>query len=217
MTALSALLPFVFLLQLILQVRLPGPDLVLGMGLVLGLMLLGLAWWLRLPWLTGVAMSATLLLESAWHLEFFAIRSPGSSLFWYVTFYLFYFAHPFLGGRRFQEVVPPWRVAALAGGSVQRIGLSATIRPLEEAARFLPGLRTTGGRQWMGFRPSLPDSLPAIGPLPGRPDVICAFGHGHLGLTQAAGTAEIVADLLTGRTPRIDLPPFSPARFARRP
>ncbi len=84
---------------------------------------------------------------------------------------------------------------------------------LKKAAAFLPGLRATGGRQWMGFRPSLPDSLPAIGPLAARPDVICAFGHGHLGLTQSAGTAEIVADLATGRTPAIDLAPFSPHRF----
>lgn len=87
---------------------------------------------------------------------------------------------------------------------------------LDKAAAFLPGLRTTGGTQWMGFRPSLPDSLPAIGPLPGHPNVTCAFGHGHLGLTQSAGTARIVADLVTGATPPIDLAPFSPARFGKR-
>ena len=40
---------------------------------------------------------------------------------------------------------------------------------LKKAKRFLPGLNTEGGTQWMGFRPSLPDSLPAIGPLPGTP------------------------------------------------
>ncbi|RKS43061.1 glycine/D-amino acid oxidase-like deaminating enzyme [Paracoccus pantotrophus] len=84
---------------------------------------------------------------------------------------------------------------------------------LKKARAFLPGLRTTGGQQWMGFRPSLPDSLPAIGPLPGHPNVICAFGHGHLGLTQSTGTARIVADLLAGEDPGIDLAPFSPARF----
>tara|TARA_R110002049_G_scaffold188402_2_gene356901 strand:- start:111629 stop:112864 length:1236 start_codon:yes stop_codon:yes gene_type:complete len=88
---------------------------------------------------------------------------------------------------------------------------------LKKAARFLPGLETTGGTQWMGFRPSLPDSLPAIGPLPGRDDVICAFGHGHLGLTQSAGTAQIVADLITGADPGLDLTPFAPARFTRHP
>ncbi|MFG6565035.1 NAD(P)/FAD-dependent oxidoreductase [Sulfitobacter sp. 1A13421] len=84
---------------------------------------------------------------------------------------------------------------------------------LKKAKRFLPGLDTSGGTQWMGFRPSLPDSLPAIGALPSRPDVFCAFGHGHLGLTQSAGTATIIADLMTGQDPGIDLTPFSPARF----
>jgi len=84
---------------------------------------------------------------------------------------------------------------------------------LKKAKRFLPELDTAGGTQWMGFRPSLPDSLPAIGALPSRPDVFCAFGHGHLGLTQSAGTAAIIADLITGQDPGIDLTPFSPARF----
>lgn len=86
---------------------------------------------------------------------------------------------------------------------------------LKKAARFLPGLDTSGGKQWMGFRPSLPDSLPAIGALPGRPDVLCAFGHGHLGLTQSTATASIVADMLAGARPALDVTPFSPARFAR--
>ena len=105
------------------------------------------------------------------------------------------------------------------GGAVELGGL--TLPPnyaradamLKKAANFLPGLKTTGGTQWMGFRPSLPDTLPAIGALKPMPDVICAFGHGHLGLTQSAGTAAIVADLLTGQTPGIDLAPLSPHRF----
>lgn len=84
---------------------------------------------------------------------------------------------------------------------------------LKKAQSFLPGLRATGGVQWMGFRPSLPDSLPAIGPARATPRVIHAFGHGHLGLTQSAGTARIVADLLTGQRPALDLTPFSPQRF----
>ncbi|MEP2680653.1 MAG: FAD-binding oxidoreductase [Sulfitobacter sp.] len=84
---------------------------------------------------------------------------------------------------------------------------------LKKVKRFLPELDTSGGTQWMGFRPSLPDTLPAIGALPNRPDVFCAFGHGHLGLTQSAGTAAIIANLLTGQDPSIDLTPFSPARF----
>ncbi|WP_026615643.1 NAD(P)/FAD-dependent oxidoreductase [Ensifer aridi] len=84
---------------------------------------------------------------------------------------------------------------------------------LKKAQAFLPGLKPEGGVQWMGFRPSLSDSLPAIGRARATPRVIYAFGHGHLGLTQSAGTARIVADLLTGQTPAIDIAPFSPQRF----
>jgi D-amino-acid dehydrogenase len=84
---------------------------------------------------------------------------------------------------------------------------------LAKAASFLPGLKTEGGKQWMGFRPSLPDSLPAIGAARHTARVVYAFGHGHLGLTQSAGTARIVADLLTGQKPAIDTRAFSPQRF----
>jgi len=84
---------------------------------------------------------------------------------------------------------------------------------LKKAKAFLPGLRTEGGVQWMGFRPSLPDSLPALGPSRASRDVLYAFGHGHLGLTQSAGTARIVADLLTEARPPVDLTPFNPHRF----
>lgn len=84
---------------------------------------------------------------------------------------------------------------------------------LTKARRFLPGLKPAGGVQWFGFRPSLPDSLPAIGRARATDRVIYAFGHGHLGLTQSAGTARLVADLLSKRAPAIDLTPFSPQRF----
>lgn len=105
------------------------------------------------------------------------------------------------------------------GGAVELGGLSlppnfrrAEIL-VEKASRFLPGFDPIGGRQWMGFRPSMPDSLPVIGASPHCSDVIHAFGHGHLGLTQSAGTARLVAALLAGRTPEIDMRPFRPDRF----
>jgi D-amino-acid dehydrogenase len=77
----------------------------------------------------------------------------------------------------------------------------------------MPGLRTEGGSEWMGFRPSLPDTLPAIGPAAADERVIYAFGHGHLGLTQAAATARLVADIIFSRKPAIELAPFRPQRF----
>lgn len=67
---------------------------------------------------------------------------------------------------------------------------------------------------WMGFRPTLPDSLPVIGQHPEHAQVHFAFGHQHLGLTQAAITAELVTDQLMGRQPTINLSPFRPDRFS---
>ncbi|MCU0905214.1 MAG: FAD-binding oxidoreductase [Tabrizicola sp.] len=105
------------------------------------------------------------------------------------------------------------------GGAVELGGLSLppnfkrSEAMLRKAKAFLPGLKTEGGTQWMGFRPSLPDSLPAIGRSRVSPHVVYAFGHGHLGLTQSAGTARLVADLLTDVSPAINLTPFSPHRF----
>ncbi|MBU2934672.1 MULTISPECIES: NAD(P)/FAD-dependent oxidoreductase [Pacificibacter] len=84
---------------------------------------------------------------------------------------------------------------------------------LEKAAQFLPDLKIDHGKQWMGFRPSMPDSLPVIGTSKRASNVIYAFGHGHLGLTQSAGTAELVAELISGKTTAVSVAPFAPTRF----
>ena len=84
---------------------------------------------------------------------------------------------------------------------------------LAKAKRFAPTLNTEGGTQWMGYRPSLPDSLPVIDRAPSAPQIIYAFGHGHLGLTQSAGTAELVADLVGQTALAVDIAPFAANRF----
>lgn len=121
------------------------------------------------------------------------------------------------GGHGF--VVSRLSTGVRVGGAVELGGLKLAPNfkrsqaMLAKAAAFLPGLQTTGGTQWMGFRPSMPDSLPAIGHARDTRRVVYAFGHGHLGLTQSAGTARVVADLLSGQRPPIDITPFSPQRF----
>ncbi|MER8412750.1 FAD-binding oxidoreductase [Mesorhizobium sp. M1342] len=116
-------------------------------------------------------------------------------------------------------VVTPLEMGLRVGGAVELGGIE---RPpnyarskalLRKAQKFLPGLDPSGGREWMGFRPSLPDSVPVIGGAPGKRSVVYAFGHGHLGLTQAAATGRLIRDLVLGQTPPIDLAPFSPQRF----
>ncbi len=84
---------------------------------------------------------------------------------------------------------------------------------LEHGRRMFPGLREAGMTQWMGFRPSMPDSLPLISGSPLHRNAFFAFGHGHLGLTLAAITGRLVADLVAGRGTGIDMAPFRIDRF----
>lgn len=90
----------------------------------------------------------------------------------------------------------------------------ARARALVDVARqFVPDLGGSGVSEWMGQRPMMPDSLPVLGPLPGREHIVCAFGHGHYGLTQGPTTGKIVARVVLGEDPGIDLAPFSITRF----
>ena len=120
-------------------------------------------------------------------------------------------------------VATPMEHGLRMAGTVEFAGLAAA--PDWRRARVLltqgremfPALARDAGEErvalWMGFRPSLPDSLPVIGRSRATPDVIYAFGHGHVGMTAAPMTGKIVADLVAGRPPAIDITPFSPRRF----
>ncbi len=84
---------------------------------------------------------------------------------------------------------------------------------MQNARYYVPDLAGEEISEWMGQRPMLPDSLPVLGPLPGRHNVLCAFGHGHYGLTQGPTTGRIISELVFGEDPGIDLSPFSIKRF----
>lgn len=118
-------------------------------------------------------------------------------------------------------VATPLAPGLRIGGAAEFAGLEAAAdyrrsdALLALACRHLRGLDTSGAVRWMGQRPSTPDSLPVIGPSPRDPRLLYAFGHGHLGLTQAAPTAELIADLVGGRRPALDPAPYSIARFDR--
>ncbi|MEY3306712.1 MAG: hypothetical protein RLZZ413_750 [Pseudomonadota bacterium] len=105
-----------------------------------------------------------------------------------------------------------------AAGTVELGGLTAPPSP-HRIARLIEGARAIfphlgePDRDWMGFRPSMPDSLPVIGPSRAGAEVIHAYGHGHIGLTLAPITARIVADLVDGRPVGLDLAPYLPTRF----
>jgi D-amino-acid dehydrogenase len=121
-------------------------------------------------------------------------------------------------------VATPMDAGLRFAGTVELAGLTAppdwrrAHMLLEQGRQMLPGLAAEHSEDrisvWMGHRPSLPDSLPAIGPSRASRDVIYAFGHGHVGMTSAPMTGKVVADLVAGRRPSIDIAGFAPNRFA---
>ena len=67
--------------------------------------------------------------------------------------------------------------------------------------------------EWLGFRPTLPDFLPVIGPSLKNKNIIYAFGHHHLGWTLGAITGKIVSGIVNEEKTNLDLTPYSSARF----
>lgn len=106
------------------------------------------------------------------------------------------------------------------GGAVEFGGLHKTPNYeridalIKRFKEFVPGANLRRGKKWMGFRPSIPDSLPVVSHASRDKRVVYAFGHGHYGLTQAAITAEIVADILAKRRTALDISAFSTQRFS---
>jgi D-amino-acid dehydrogenase len=107
-------------------------------------------------------------------------------------------------------------------GTVEFAGLEAApdyrrARLLAAQAReLIPGLKTGEGQAWMGYRPSLPDSVPVLSVSPHYDNVYFGFGHGHLGLTQAAVTGAVLAAMASGGGVDFDLAPYRIERFTRR-
>ncbi len=116
-------------------------------------------------------------------------------------------------------VMTPLKTGLRIGGAVELASTAAkpnwkrVAALLAKAHAFAPGLEEEGRVDYMGCRPSLPDSLPVISASRWSSKVVYAFGHAHHGLTQAAATAELVGALVSGEEPAIDLTPYSAQRF----
>jgi D-amino-acid dehydrogenase len=116
-------------------------------------------------------------------------------------------------------MVTPTAGGIRVGGNVELAGLAAPpdfrrARVLvRHAQRALPGLKVEEATEWMGHRPALPDTIPIISPSSKMPGVWYATGHGHLGLTLSATTARLIADMVTGAKPAVDMTPFRIDRY----
>jgi D-amino-acid dehydrogenase len=105
-----------------------------------------------------------------------------------------------------------------AAGTVEIAGLQKDSNPKRlkmierEARKVMPTLGKVKST-WLGFRPTLPDSLPVIGQSTKNKNVFYAFGHQHVGWTLGAVTGKVMTELVNDRKPDLDLSPFDPNRF----
>lgn len=109
----------------------------------------------------------------------------------------------------------------LIGASRERVGFDRTFSPpvlrrlARQAIELFPALANVSAiRAYCGFRPYCPDHLPVIGPDPDAPGLLHACGHEGAGVGLAAATGHLLAQVLTGTAPDLDLTPFRPGRFA---
>lgn len=115
--------------------------------------------------------------------------------------------------------ITPMEEGLRLAGTVELAGLDAP--PDETRALVLrrhldelfPGIEAETKRLWMGFRPSLPDSVAAVGPVARHPGLFAAVGHGHDGMIGAPSTGRLIAELVTGSAPHLDPAPYRLGRF----
>lgn len=119
-------------------------------------------------------------------------------------------------------IMTPMLKGLRLAGTVEFGGLHAKANPkraynlFDHGKALVPALSSPENFEqnwWMGFRPSLPDSLPVIGKAPNHDNIYFAFGHQHLGLTQAAITGKLISQCINNQPTDIDLKPYSITRF----
>jgi D-amino-acid dehydrogenase len=108
-----------------------------------------------------------------------------------------------------------------AGGTAELAGYDLALREARRATleHVVSDLFPAGGdisraEFWTGLRPMTPDGTPIVGPTR-YPNLYLATGHGTLGWTMAAGTGRVIADLVSGRRPEIDLDGLTLERYSR--
>jgi glycine oxidase len=113
---------------------------------------------------------------------------------------------------------------AIIGATLEDAGFDKTTHPSDVArlrslaAALLPPVADAPQLEaWAGLRPATTDGLPLLGPLSVNPNHFIASGHFRDGILLAPGSAHVMAQLLSGETPSIDLAPFSPTRTVPTP
>ena len=99
------------------------------------------------------------------------------------------------------------------GGLENAISKNRIKNLISNAKEMLDGLPEHKD-EWLGFRPTLPDFLPVLGPSKNYKNVFYSFGHHHLGWTLGAISGKIISKMISGENTNLDLQPYSSIRFS---
>ena len=99
------------------------------------------------------------------------------------------------------------------GGLKNQISKSRIKNLIDNAKFMLDGLPEHED-EWLGFRPTLPDYLPVIGPSKNYKNVFYSFGHHHLGWTLGAISGKIISKMIANENTNLNLEPYSSKRFS---
>ena len=99
------------------------------------------------------------------------------------------------------------------GGLKNQISKSRIKNLIDNAKFMLDGLPEHAD-EWLGFRPTLPDYLPVIGPSKNYKNVFYSFGHHHLGWTLGAISGKIISQMIANENTNLNLEPYSSKRFS---
>ncbi len=118
-------------------------------------------------------------------------------------------------------IVPRGDGRVVIGSTIEDCGFDKSVSEsaltdlLARAARLVPALtRATEVERWAGLRPGSPDALPVMGAIDGAPGSYINAGHFRMGLLLAPASARLMAQLLLGQPPDLDLAPYAPLRIA---
>ncbi|MCZ0926528.1 FAD-binding oxidoreductase [Halomonas janggokensis] len=156
-------------------------------------------------WLKGLGYRFPTFVKRGYHMHY-ATQAPARLHYWLMDAEVGYLLAPMNAGIRLTT-----------GAELDRLESPAhegQLSAAESAARrIFPLAERLDEAAWKGARPCLPDMKPVIGPAPRHKGLWLAFGHGHQGFTLGPATGYLLADMMEGKTPAIDMAPFRAERF----
>jgi D-amino-acid dehydrogenase len=156
-------------------------------------------------WLKGLGYRFPTFVKRGYHMHY-ATQAPARLQYWLMDAEVGYLLAPMNAGIRLTT-----------GAELDRLESPAHEGQLSaaesSARRIFPLAERLDEAAWKGARPCLPDMKPVIGPAPRHKGLWLAFGHGHQGFTLGPATGYLLADMMEGKTPAIDMAPFRAERF----